>query len=407
MPSQAQLVLPLLELAITGGGKVSSKEAYHELAKAHRLPESVTSRSEVLDCGQRHNLWERHVRFAKERAKAAGYMRSQSPGLWELTEDGRAAVSKSESAVVVTIVTDPAGGPIGAQIEINVGLPTVHTLHLGDARNLSWIGSGQIPLIVTSVPYFDLKEYEHTEGQMADIRSYDGFVAALGEAMRECFRVLTPGGRMAINVGDVLRSRGKHGTHEVLPLSADLSVDCRRIGFNALTGIIWHKLSNCRYEEGGAGVLGQPGMPRMCIKSETEQVLIFKKPGPNFHASPEQREASRIAKADWQKWVRAIWADIPGARGTFDHPAPYPVEVPYRLIRMMSYTGPEPHTVLDPFGGTFRTTVAAMRARRSSVGVEIAKGYLERGISTLRGEAARIRDAWLQPGGPARSKATI
>jgi DNA modification methylase len=390
LPSQAQLVFPLLQLAHELGGKVTPEEAYKELAVRHDLPTMVHDESVVLECGQRHNLWERHVRFARERAKKAGYISGSKRAVWELTDEGKEAVAKAESAVQVRVVLDSSGKPVGAQIELNVGLPTVHTLHCGDARHMPWIGDGQIPLVVTSVPYFDLKAYEPTVGQLADIRSYDNFVSALTDSMRECFRVMTPGARMAINVGDVLRSRSKHGTHEVLPLSADLQVGGRRVGFQGLTGIIWNKLSNCGYESGGRGVLGQPGMPRMCIKQETEQILLFKKPGPNFSATREQREASRIGKAEWQKWVRAIWNDVPGARATKDHPAPFPVEIPFRLISMLSYTGPEPQTVLDPFGGRFNTTIAAMRARRSSVGNEIGEGYFLSGVEAVKAEARRL-----------------
>ncbi len=392
IPTQAQLVFPLLQLAHEQGGVVRSKDAYTVLAERHAVADDVRRETIVVDCGQRHNLWERHVRFAKERAKHAGYMRSTSPGTWELTDEGVEAVKRAETAVTVRLVVDGNDQPLGAQVELCVGLPTVHTLHRGDARDMGWIKSGEVPLIVTSVPYFDLKQYESAEGQLAEICSYDEFVDAMTDAMRECYRVLMPGGRMALNVGNVLRSRAKFGTHEVLPLSADLTVGCRKIGFNVLTGILWKKMQNCRYENGAGGILGQPGMPRMVIKSESEDILLFKKPGPNYHATAEQRDASRISKENWQKWVRPVWNDVPGVKATKGHPAPYPVEIPFRLISMMSYTGPEPHTVLDPFWGSGTTTIAAMRARRNSAGVEIGKGYVSAGLDLIAEEARRIRD---------------
>ena len=389
-PSQAQLVFPLLALAEEAGGQLESKVAYRALADKFALPDALRQGAISLPCGQRHKLWERHVRFVKERAKDAGYLTSATRGLWQLTDEGSEAVRRADSGVVIQLVVDEEKNLVGAQVHLSVGLPTVHTLHCGDARDMSWIGSGEIPLIVTSIPYFDLKEYDHVAGQLADVRSYDDFVAAMTDAMRECYRVLMPGGRAAINVGDVLRSRSKHGTHEVLPLHADMLVGCRRIGFQALTGILWHKFSNCRYEEGAGGVLGQPSMPRMVIKSESESILLFKKPGPNFSATPAEREASRISKADWQRWVRPIWSDVPGAKATARHPAPWPVEVPYRLIRMNSYSGPMPQTVLDPFGGEFNTSIAAMRAQRSSVGNELSPRYVEHGIAAVHAEAQRL-----------------
>ncbi len=387
MPAQSQLVFPLLELAHDSGGTVSSGVAYDELARRHGLCDDVREHVVRLECGQKHNLWERHVRFAKERAKQAGYLFSERHGEWRLTDEGAEAVKSARSLVIVTVVRGANNAPVGAQIQLGMAIPTVHSLHLGDARDMSWISDEQIPLVVTSVPYFDLKEYEHAPGQLSDITSYDGFVDALSEVMRECYRVLMPGGRIAVNVGDVLRSRGKHGMHEVLPLSADLRVNCRKIGFSALTGIIWQKLSNCRYEQGGSGILGQPGMPRMVIKSECEDILLFKKRGPNFNATPAQRAASRISKEEWQKWVRGLWTDLPGARASSNHPAPYPIELPYRLIRMLSYSGPEPHTVLDPFAGEFNTAKAAMKASRNSISIEIGPGYFSRGLESLRQEA--------------------
>lgn len=379
-----------MQLAADLGGSVKPADAYRELAVRHGLPAAVHEESVVLPCGQRHVLWERHVRFASLRGKHGGYFAGKTRGVWELTDEGHQAVREAKTAVSVQIITSPDGSPLGARFELNVGIPTVHTLHCGDARDMTWISDDQIPLIVTSVPYFDLKEYEHVPGQLADVRSYDDFVALMTDALRECYRVMRPGGRMALNVGSVLRSRSKHGTHEVLPLSADLQVGGRKVGFQALTGIIWNKLSNCRYEEGGSGILGQPGMPRMVIKRETEDILLFKKPGPNFSATPEQREASRISKENWKKWVRPIWDDVPGARADAGHPAPWPVEIPFRLISMFSYTGPEAHTVLDPFGGRFNTNLAAMRARRNSVGNEIGPTYFNLGVKALREEAAHL-----------------
>jgi DNA modification methylase len=392
-PTQAQLVFPLLAVANESGGRVRSADAYRSLAVDHGLSESAVDEVVRVPCGQVHNLWERHVRFAKERAKAKGYMVSAAPGLWQLTDEGQEAVRKARSAVRVVLLLDHSEQPIGANVELAMEIPTVHSLVHGDARDLHWINDNEIPLILTSVPYFDLKEYEHEAGQLADIRSYDEFLAGMTDALREAYRVAMPGARMAISVGDVLRSRAKHGAHEILPLSSDIIVNCRRIGFQSLTGIIWKKYQNCRYEQGGGGVLGTPDQPRRVIKSESERILLFKKPGEYFSATPEQREASRISKEDQKKYWREIWDDIPGARASSDHPAPFPVELAYRLIRMFSFTGPLPQTVLDMFSGSATTAIAAMRAGRSSICVDVARQYVTHGIERVRAEADRLSGA--------------
>jgi site-specific DNA-methyltransferase (adenine-specific) len=168
-----------------------------------------------------------------------------------------------------------------------------------------------------------------------------------------------------------------HGTHHLLPLHADLLVRSRNYGFQALNGIIWNKLSNCNYEQGGGGYLGKPGQPNGVIKSELEHILFLKKPGPYRSPTPEQQAASRISPEEHAAWFRPIWSDIPGARATKQHPAPWPVEVPYRLIRMFSFVGDD---VVDLFSGRFNTTVAAMRAGRNSIGLDIGPGYVAEGI---------------------------
>ena len=390
MPSQSQLVFPLLELAARNGGEIKARDAYEALATSFAVPSHVRHATVRLAGGQLCNLWERHVRFGKLKAQTSEFLFSSAPGTWRLTDEGVEAVDHATAAVCVRVFVDEVQQPIAAQIELRVGIPTVHTIRRGDARDLSWIASDSIPLVVTSIPYFDLLEYEHIDGQLADIRSYEEFVGHMTDAMRECFRVMTPGARMALNVGDVLRSRARHGTHEVLPLSADMLVNCRRVGFQALTPIIWHKLQNGRHGSRAGAVFGQPHMPRMCIKSETEHILLFKKPGDYARTTAEQREASRISREHWQKWVRPIWTDVPGARRCGDHPAPFPLEIPRRLISMFSYTGPTPDTVLDICGGRGTTAMAAMESKRSSVTVEIAPRYFQLCVDNLTRHAAGL-----------------
>lgn len=383
-PTQAQLVFPVLETLDRMGGKAKARDVGDALADRFHLTANVTAETVVTVDGQEVNLWQRHVRYAREKCKAMGYLRPDGHGRWALTDEGQEGIRAAAQAVMITVFVDADGRPRSAQIDLSVGLPTIHTIHNGDARNLSWIGDGEIPLIVTSCPYFDVVEYEHEPGQLADFTDYEAFLDQLDRVWRECYRILQPGCRMAVNVGDVLRSRKQHGSHHVLPLHADILVRSRTIGFQVLTGIMWRKITRCSYEQGAGGVLGKPGQPNGVVKSELEHLLLLKKPGPYRSPTAAQAAASQISKAEHARWYRPVWEDVPGTRDR-GHPAPFPVEIPYRLIRMFSFAG---DTVLDPFGGRFTTTAAAMRAGRNSIGIEIGDDYFAAGIDFVR-QAAR------------------
>jgi len=389
-PTQSQLVLPLLEQIKSMGGTAKAKDVSDSLADRLNLSESARNDIVRTADGQTVNLWRRHVRFAKLKAAQMGYLRSETRGAWSLTSEGENGIETVAPAVSVTVITDDAGKPIGAQIELAAAIPTVHTIHLGDARDLGWIGDQEVHLVATSTPYFDLKDYGRDQGQLATLPSYEAFLDALDDVMAECWRVLIPGGKMVLNVGDVLRSRKRHGSHHILPLHADLLVRSRRHGFQALNGLIWNKIGTANYEQGPGGVLGKPGQPNQAIKLEHEHLLVVKRPGPYRQPTPWQQQASAISRTEQDLWYRPIWSDVPGTRATKDHPAPFPVEIPYRLVRMFSFAG---DTVLDPFGGRFTTTLAAMKAGRNSVSTEISPQYFESGLAQLQAEASQFANA--------------
>ena len=252
-------------------------------------------------------------------------------------------------------------------------LKTTHRLVHGDARNLHRTDEHSAHLVLTSPPYWTLKKYRQVNGQLGHITDYEEFLSELNRVWRECFRVLVPGGRLIIVVGDVCLSRRAHGRHSVIPLHAAIQESCRGIGFDNLAPIIWHKISNASYEadNGGSGFLGKPYEPNCIIKNDVEFILMERKAGAYRNPTLGMRLLSVIPSSDHKEWFQQIWR-IPGA-STREHPAPFPLALAERLVRMFSFVG---DTVLDPFLGTGTTFVAAARWGRNSVGFEIDSHYL-------------------------------
>ena len=275
-----------------------------------------------------------------------------------------------------------------------------HLVLRGDARDLSSLADRSIHLVVTSPPYWTLKKYNEGDRQLGAIGDYVRFVAELAQVWKECRRVLVPGGRLVIVVGDVCLSRRQYGRHVVVPLHASIQESCRQLGFDNLAPIIWHKIANANFEMGGAGgFLGKPYEPNAVIKNDIEFILMQRKPGGYRSPSPAARVLSLISAADHRAWFRQIWT-IPGA-STRQHPAPYPRELASRLIRMFSFVG---DTVLDPFLGTGTTSAAAVRAGRNSVGIDVDPEYVELARSRLLNETSGLFSRGrLQVGQPPRA----
>ena len=264
--------------------------------------------------------------------------------------------------------------------------PLTHVIHCGDSRHLDWIPDGSVHVVVTSPPYWTLKEYPKNTGQLGLIEDYDRFHDELDKVWRHCFRVLVPGGRVVCVVGDVCLSRRRHGRHSVMPMHADIVVRARKIGFDNLSPIFWYKIANANYEvENGSSFLGKPYEPNAIIKNDIEFILMQRKPGGYRKPTEEQRRLSMIDKKDYDAWFQQIWT-ITGA-STKEHPAPFPLELAYRLVRMFSFHG---DTVLDPFCGTGTTMVAALKTGRNSIGVEIDDKYFGMAEDRLQNENSNL-----------------
>ncbi len=260
---------------------------------------------------------------------------------------------------------------------------TNHTLILGDARSVPYLESESVHLIITSPPYWILKRYNEHIDQLGHIEDYEKFLNQLEMVWKESFRLLVPGGRLVCVVGDVCLSRKKFGRHVVVPLHADICVICRKIGFDNLNPIIWHKISNANFEaNNGSKFLGKPYEPNAIIKNDIEFILMQRKPGGYRKPTNEQRELSRIKKDDFNKWFRQFWTI--GGASTRNHPAPFPLELATRLVKMFSFIG---DTVLDPFCGTGTTMVSALRNGRNSIGIDIDRDYCKMAAKRLKTEA--------------------
>ncbi|MGI8602898.1 MAG: DNA-methyltransferase [Verrucomicrobiales bacterium] len=260
---------------------------------------------------------------------------------------------------------------------------TEHRLHVGDARDLSWLAGESVHLVVTSPPYWILKQYQENENQLGDIEDYEQFLTELDKVWAECARVLVPGGRICCVVGDVCVPRKRHGRHFVMPLHADIQVRSRRLNLDCLTPILWHKIANgvTEVEGNGAGFYGKPYQPGAIIKNDVEYILFLRKGGQYRSPSTLQRALSMLNKEEMQAWMRSGWHDIKGESTRRGHPAPFPIALGERLIKMFSFAG---DTVLDPFSGTGSTAMAAMLTGRNSISNEIERSYHHMAVDRLR-----------------------
>ncbi|MBN1577164.1 MAG: site-specific DNA-methyltransferase [Chitinispirillaceae bacterium] len=248
---------------------------------------------------------------------------------------------------------------------------TSHCLINGDARDFSYINDASVHLVITSPPYWNLKQYNDGPAQMGHINNYEEFLSELSKVWREVHRILVPGGRLVCIVGDVCLSRREYGRHLVMPLHADIQVICRKVGLDNLNPIIWHKISNAKFEANtSAKFLGKPYEPNAIIKNDIEFILMQRKPGGYRQPSDMQRKLSMIPKDKFDRWFSQIW-NITGESTRF-HPAPFPLELADRLVKMFSFAG---DVVLDPFCGSGTTMLAAMQSGRHSIGIEIDPEY--------------------------------
>jgi DNA modification methylase len=235
----------------------------------------------------------------------------------------------------------------------------------GDSRKMTEVKESSIDLIVTSPPYWNIKDYGVKE-QIGYNQPLNDYFEDLHKVFSECYRVLKAGRRMCVNIGDQFIRAIDYGRYKVIPLHAEVIVRCEQIGFDYMGSIIWQKKTTMN-TTGGATIMGSyPYPPNGMIEIDYEFILIFKKPGKPEKVLEEIKEKSKLTKEEWKEYFSGHW-EIPGVR-QYEHQAMFPEEVPRRLIKMYSYIN---DTVLDPFLGSGTTAKVALELQRNVVGYEI------------------------------------
>ena len=250
-------------------------------------------------------------------------------------------------------------------------METHHRLVIGDSRQMKEVGDATVHLVITSPPYWQLKDYGKGD-QIGFDDSYEEYINNLNLVWAECHRVLHPGCRLCVNIGDQFARSVYYGRYKVIPIRTEIIKFCESVGFDYMGAVIWQKVTTC-HTSGGATVMGSFPYPRNGIlKLDYEFILIFKKYGKPPKVSKEVKEQSKMSTDEWNEYFSGHW-NFSGEKQK-GHLAMFPLELPRRLIKMYSFVG---DNVLDPFLGSGTTSLAARELKRNSLGYEINEMYLD------------------------------
>ncbi len=245
-------------------------------------------------------------------------------------------------------------------------------IHLGDSRNMEKIESNSVNLIVTSPPYGALKDYENDE-QIGKTQAYSEYMENLNRVWDECVRVLAPDGKLVINIMPLFQSgkATKFNRRVTRLVINDIENYLEATGDMFLLSLfIWDKRKITRFSSFGS----YPYPTNIFSTYPYEWIIVFCKGGKRPPVSLDIKEKSKLTKQEWQDWaVNSFWEMQPAKAKSEGHPAPFPKELPHRIIKLYSFYG---DTVLDPFMGTGTTAEAAIELGRNVIGYELNPEYL-------------------------------
>jgi len=249
-------------------------------------------------------------------------------------------------------------------------MKTWHKIIIGDSRCMKGVADESVHLIITSPPYWQLKDYGNGK-QIGFNDSYEEYINNLNLVWKECHRILHKGCRLCINIGDQFARSVYYGRYKIIPIRTEIIKFCESVGFDYMGAVIWQKVTTC-HTTGGATVMGSFPYPRSGIlKLDYEFILIFKKLGNPPKVSKQIKERSKLTQDEWNLYFTGHW-NFPGEKQD-KHLAMFPEELPQRLIKMFSFVG---DTVLDPFLGSGTTSLAAKNLKRNSIGYELNEKFL-------------------------------
>ena len=251
---------------------------------------------------------------------------------------------------------------------------THHLVIFGDSRVMDEVADSSVHLVVTSPPYWNLKDYGTSHGIGQNQGTYEEYLKSICSVFQECVKKLTPDGKVVINIMPILLSGkdSKFGRRVTKTVLTDLEVFFDSLGnmyFQSL--YIWDKRKAVRFSSWGS----YPYPPNLLSTMPYEWIIVFSKAGRRPKVDSETKESSKITHEEFTNWVQnSIWDFQPASAKQEGHPAPFPEELPRRCIRLYSFKG---DTVLDPFAGSGTTLRVARQLGRNSIGYEINQEYRE------------------------------